>query len=74
MHFELPPELSALQRRARQVAAEGVAEFGSHTDSWINGFSKEFSRRLAAEGWIGMTWPTIPQQGESQCRLFSLPR
>jgi len=57
MHFELPPELSALQRRARQVAAEGVAEFGSHTDSWINGFSKEFSSRLAAEGWIGMTWP-----------------
>lgn len=57
MDFALPPELKELRERARQVAAEGVAEFGSHSDSWINGFSKEFSRRLAAEGWIGMTWP-----------------
>ena len=28
-----------------------------HNDSWINGFSREFSRELAAHGWIGMTWP-----------------
>ena len=32
--------------------------FGSHNDSWINGYSKGFSKVLAAEGWIGMTWPT----------------
>jgi alkylation response protein AidB-like acyl-CoA dehydrogenase len=58
LDFSLNPELEQLRQRARQVAAEGVAEFGAHTDSWINGFSKEFSKRLAAEGWIGMTWPT----------------
>ena len=57
LDFALGPELDALRDRAREVAALGVAEFGSHTDSWINGFSKEFSRVLAAEGWIGMTWP-----------------
>ena len=26
-------------------------------DGWINGFDREFSRRLGAAGWIGMTWP-----------------
>lgn len=57
MEFELSPELQELQLRARAVAAEGVAEFGRHNDSWINGFSKPFARRMAQEGWIGMGWP-----------------
>jgi len=26
-------------------------------DGWVNGFDPEFSRRLGAGGWIGMTWP-----------------
>jgi alkylation response protein AidB-like acyl-CoA dehydrogenase len=26
-------------------------------DSWLSGFDPEFSRRLAARGWVGMTWP-----------------
>ena len=58
LDFKLSTELEALRDRARSVAAEGVAEYGAHTDSWINGFSREFSKVLAAEGWIGMTWPT----------------
>ncbi len=58
MDFALSPDLLELRDRARRVAAEGVAEFGSHADSWLNAASKPFSRRLAAEGWIGMTWPT----------------
>ncbi len=53
----LGPELEALRDRARVVAAEGVAEFGVHHDSWVNGFSKPFARRLADEGWIGLGWP-----------------
>ncbi len=57
MDFDLGPELAALRERARSVAADGVARFGRHRDSWINGFSKEFSTVLAAEGFIGMTWP-----------------
>ncbi len=58
LDFDLSDELLELQERARVVAAEGVAAHGSYTDSWINGYSKEFSQRLAEEGWIGMTWPT----------------
>ena len=56
LDFELSPELQELQIRARKVAAEGVADYGMHTDCWIVVYW-EFSKRLAEEGWIGMTWP-----------------
>ncbi|MXW63141.1 MAG: acyl-CoA dehydrogenase [Acidimicrobiaceae bacterium] len=58
LDFRLTPELEALRDRAQAVAAAGVAVHGVHSDSWINGFSKEFSATIAAEGWVGMTWPT----------------
>ena len=55
--FKLSPELEDLRARARAVAQQGVADHGVHNDSWINGFNKEFSRTIADEGWVGMTWP-----------------
>ena len=57
LDFTMRPEWESLRARARQVAAEGVAAHGMVHDSWINGYSKEFAKVLAAEGWIGMTWP-----------------
>ncbi len=57
LDFRLGPQLEALRERAAALAAEGVAAHGSHDDSWINGYSREFSARLAAEGFMGMTWP-----------------
>jgi alkylation response protein AidB-like acyl-CoA dehydrogenase len=33
-------------------------------DGWISGFSPEFSRRMGAAGWIGMTWPRAYGGGE----------
>ena len=51
------PEWEQLRARARAVAERGVADHGRWHDSWINGHSRQFSRVLAAEGWIGMTWP-----------------
>ncbi len=57
----LPPEVESLRsdvrgflRKAREdrlleLPAEGVA----------GGLNRDFSRRLAARGWIGMTWPRI---------------
>jgi len=47
-----------LRERARKVATEGVAAFGRHNDSWINGYSKDFAKVMADNGWIGLTWPT----------------
>ncbi len=58
LDFRLSAALSNLQARARQLAARGVDLFGRHNDSWINGYSKEFARMMAAEGFIGMGWPT----------------
>jgi alkylation response protein AidB-like acyl-CoA dehydrogenase len=58
MDFDWTPEQTALREQARKVAEEAVERYGRHNDSWINGFSKDFAKELAAHGWIGMTWPT----------------
>lgn len=47
----------------RQVRAFLDEEFGSgritpQVDSWLTGWDEEFTRRLAACGWLGMTIPT----------------
>jgi alkylation response protein AidB-like acyl-CoA dehydrogenase len=55
--FAWTPEQLALRDRAREVAADAVARFGRSNDSWINGYSGEFAKELAALGWIGLTWP-----------------
>jgi alkylation response protein AidB-like acyl-CoA dehydrogenase len=39
----------------RQDPAVGRRPFPE--DGWIAGFDPEFSRRLGARGWIGLTWP-----------------
>jgi len=67
-HFdpvELPPECGALRAEVRDFIAGELAaglwvpnsDFGSHR-------SAEFSRRLGARGWIGMTWPKRYGGGE----------
>ena len=58
MDFAWSPEQIELRQQARQVATDAVARYGRSNDSWINGFSKEFAREMAALGWIGLTWPT----------------
>ena len=57
LDFRLSDELEALRKRAAEVAARGVADFGRHNDSWINGYSKDFAKVMADEGFIGMGWP-----------------
>ena len=57
MDFSWTPEQQELREKAAKVAADAVAKYGRHNDSWMNGYSKEFSRELASHGWIGMTWP-----------------
>jgi len=63
MDFSWTPEQTALREKAAAVAADAVARFGRSNDSWINGYSKEFSKELAGHGWIGMTWPDNPYSG-----------
>ncbi|HSJ90739.1 MAG TPA: acyl-CoA dehydrogenase family protein [Ilumatobacter sp.] len=58
MDFAWTNEQRELRDQARAVAADAVTRYGRHNDSWINGFSKEFAKEMAALGWIGLTWPT----------------
>jgi alkylation response protein AidB-like acyl-CoA dehydrogenase len=58
VEFGWTPEQLELRRQAAEVAGDAVERYGRHNDSWINGFSKEFAKELAALGWIGLTWPT----------------
>jgi alkylation response protein AidB-like acyl-CoA dehydrogenase len=57
MDFAWTTEQIELRQHARKVAEEAVARYGRSNDSWINGYSKDFAREMAAHGWIGMTWP-----------------
>ena len=63
MDFDWTPEQVALRKEAARIAADAVARYGRFNDSWMNGYSKEFSKELAAHGWIGMTWPDNPYSG-----------
>jgi len=56
--FAWTAEQKDLRQQAHQIAKDAVSRFGKHNDTWMNGYSKEFSRELASHGWIGMTWPT----------------
>jgi alkylation response protein AidB-like acyl-CoA dehydrogenase len=55
---DLPPEAEALRVEVREFLREqfGGARPVKRARSW-GGFDREFSRRVGARGWIGMTWP-----------------
>ncbi len=57
MDFSWTPEQIELREQAAR-SPPSRRPYGRHNDSWINGYSKEFAKELAAHGWIGMTWPT----------------
>jgi hypothetical protein len=56
--YELPPETKALRGEVRAFLKEALtgAAPAERARSWSGG-SREFSRKLGARGWIGMTWP-----------------
>jgi alkylation response protein AidB-like acyl-CoA dehydrogenase len=59
MDFRDSPEQARLRAdvRAFAEADPGLAARRFLEDGWIAGFDPEFSKRVAARGWIGMTWP-----------------
>ncbi|SER69722.1 acyl-CoA dehydrogenase family protein [Psychrobacillus sp. OK032] len=34
-----------------------LGTFKTHADSWLSGYSSEFSRKIGEQGWIGITFP-----------------
>jgi alkylation response protein AidB-like acyl-CoA dehydrogenase len=57
MDFALTTEQAAFRARIRDFLAREVTAETALEDGWITGFSPEFSRKLGAQGWIGLTWP-----------------
>lgn len=55
----LSAEIQALRREVRAFLTEEIAAgtFVPHGGSIEGGFNPEFSQRVGAKGWIGMTWP-----------------
>ena len=55
----LPAATETLRQQVRDfVSAELAAKrFLPGCDKWLGGFDLEFSKRLAVNGWLGMTWP-----------------
>ncbi|MDR0344231.1 MAG: acyl-CoA dehydrogenase family protein [Nocardiopsaceae bacterium] len=49
----------SLRAAVREFLAEQLSagSFEPRCDSWLSGFSPQFSRALAARGWVAMTWP-----------------
>ena len=59
MNFRDSPAQAHLREEVREFAANDPAVRARRIreDGWIAGFDPEFSKRLAARGWLGMTWP-----------------
>ena len=57
--IRLPPECAALRAEVRAFLAEEIeaGTFSPHGGAIDGNFSAEFSRKVGARGWIGMTWP-----------------
>ena len=57
--IRLPPETEALRQEVRAFIAEEVAagSFDPAIGLKTEVYDREFSKRVGARGWIGMTWP-----------------
>src|ERR1700758_4937504 len=54
---ELPPEAKKLRGEVRAFLRREIEAGTFSPDGGKGSFSREFSRKVGAQGWIGMTWP-----------------
>jgi alkylation response protein AidB-like acyl-CoA dehydrogenase len=58
MDFRFTAEQEAFRQDIRTFVREVMPEPPDiPEDAWIVGFDRMFSKKLAARGWIGLTWP-----------------
>jgi acyl-CoA dehydrogenase len=64
--IRLPPLAQALRAEVRLFVQREIAAgaFDPHQIASRAGFSRDFSRKVGAKGWIGMTWPKRYGGGE----------
>ena len=75
MDFKFTEEQEKFRQEVRDFL-EGELRQGNFTpsvDAWIQGFSPEFTKKVAQRGWIGLTWPKeYGGQGRSHVDRFIL--
>ncbi len=58
MDFRFTTEQEAFHQEIRAFVRAALPEPPDILeDAWIVGFDRAFSKKLAAHGWIGLTWP-----------------
>ncbi|MDZ5446363.1 acyl-CoA dehydrogenase family protein [Micromonospora sp. 4G57] len=59
MTTDMHQELAELRRQVREVVDSWWQDgrFTPICDAWLRSYDAEFSKTLAARGWIGITWP-----------------
>jgi alkylation response protein AidB-like acyl-CoA dehydrogenase len=59
MDFKFTEEQEAFRQEVRSFLEEELRKgtFQPSCDGWIQGYSPEFTKKVAAMGWIGLTWP-----------------
>jgi alkylation response protein AidB-like acyl-CoA dehydrogenase len=58
MDFRFTSEQEAFRQEIRAFVREAMPEPPAiPEDAWIIGFDRTFSKKLAARGWLGLTWP-----------------
>ncbi len=60
----LPEETDTLREEVRRFLAANTEHLGRPNSDFTTGHDPEFSRKLGAMGWIGMTWPQRYGGGE----------
>jgi acyl-CoA dehydrogenase len=62
--ISLPEHSQALRAEVRQFLRESAQHLERPNSDFTTGHDPEFSRKLGARGWIGMTWPARYGGGE----------
>lgn len=59
MDFEFTEEQQKFRQEVRDFLEEELRQetFKPSCDAWIQGYSPEFTKKVAQKGWIGLTWP-----------------
>jgi alkylation response protein AidB-like acyl-CoA dehydrogenase len=59
MDFQFTQEQEAFRQEVRDFLEEEIriGTFQPMCDGWIQGYSPEFTKKVAERGWIGLAWP-----------------
>ena len=75
MDFKFSAEQEKLRQEVRDFLEEELrnGSFEPSCDAWIQGYSPEFTKKVAQKGWIGLSWPKeYGGQGRSHVDRFVL--